>query len=179
MSSYQDPSTVPENAVDEGGLHALSGQLGLLLNDRGESLAVAESCTGGRISTAITAHSGASRYFKEGVCVYSNDAKSRYCGVTPEVLALHGAVSETVARQLARGIRERSLATWGLSATGIAGPSGGSPDKPVGTVHIALSSPSGEEHLQLSLVGSREQIMTSTTHRVLALLLSKLTGPTP
>ena len=179
MSSHQDPSTIPENTVDQAGLYALSGQLGQLLIDRGESLAVAESCTGGRITSAITAHAGASRYFKEGLCVYSNEAKSRYCGVSAELLALHGAVSETVARQLARGIRERSLATWGLSSTGIAGPGGGSPEKPVGTVHIALSSPSGEEHLQLSLVGSREQIMTSTTHRVLTLLLSQLTGPTP
>jgi nicotinamide-nucleotide amidase len=149
----------------------LSQHLSVLLTDRGQSVAVAESCTGGRISAALTARPGASAFFLEGACVYSNAAKMRTCGVSKESLAAHGAVSEAVARQLAVGIRERAQSTYGIGVTGIAGPSGGRPDKPVGTVHIGLTTPTGCTHLSLSLGAlPREQILSLSTSMALDLL---------
>jgi len=144
--------------------------IGAALAARGETLATAESCTGGQISAQITEISGASRYFLEGSCIYSNEAKVRTCGVDPEALAAHGAVSETVARQLAEGIRDRAGATYGLATTGIAGPGGGSPEKPVGTVHIALATPSKTVHRHLRLRGSRERITSMAAGLTLDLL---------
>jgi nicotinamide-nucleotide amidase len=138
--------------------------LGDWLRERKESLAIAESCTGGRISASMTAVPGASAIFLEGACVYSDEAKIRTCGVSAESLEDHGAVSEDVARQLAQGIRSRADSTYGLGVTGIAGPSGGSPDKPVGTVHLALAGPHGCTHRKLSLTGMRrDRIITLTT----------------
>jgi nicotinamide-nucleotide amidase len=144
--------------------------VGAALADRGETLATAESCTGGLVSAQITEIAGASRYYLEGACVYSNEAKIRTCGVDPEALAAHGAVSEVVARQLAEGIRARAGATYGLATTGVAGPSGGSPEKPVGTVHIALAAPAGTTHRHLKLAGSRDRITSMSAGLVLDLL---------
>ncbi len=153
--------------VDSGPLAQVVGEA---LAARGETLATAESCTGGRISAAITAVPGASRYFVEGACVYANQAKIRTCAVDPEALASSGAVSEIVARQLAEGIRTRAGATYGLSTTGVAGPGGGSPEKPVGTVHIALATPSGTTCRRLSLGGGRERITAMAAGLCLDLL---------
>lgn len=161
----------------EGGTPA--AVVGRLLAARGETLAVAESCTGGRIAAECTAISGASAWFLEGVVTYANSAKVRLLGVSEDALTLHGAVSEVVARAMARGVRTRSGASWGIAVTGIAGPSGGTPEKPVGTVHVAVdgevrSSTSSVQsvslHRALRLPGDRERIQIITVAAALELL---------
>jgi PncC family amidohydrolase len=112
----------------------------------------------------------------EGVVVYSNAAKERLCGVPAAMLEEHGAVSEPVALALAAGVRQRAGATWGLATTGIAGPDGGTEDKPLGTVHIAVAGPAGTSHRRLSLPGGREQVMIRAVAGVLMLLLEELEG---
>lgn len=112
-----------------------------LLTERKETLAVAESCTGGCIAHRLTNVPGASAVLLAGLVTYSNAAKQKFLGVSDETLAEHGAVSEPVARQMAEGARRETGATYALSVTGIAGPSGGTPAKPVGTVFIGLAGP--------------------------------------
>jgi nicotinamide-nucleotide amidase len=113
-----------------------------LLTEKGQTIAVAESCTGGFVANRITNVPGASVVFRAGVVSYSNDAKTEFLGVSKEVLESHGAVSEAVARLMAEGVRARTGSTYGLGITGIAGPTGGTPDKPVGTVFVGLATPS-------------------------------------
>jgi nicotinamide-nucleotide amidase len=141
---------------------------------RGETLALAESCTSGRIASWVTQVPGASRYFLEGAIVYANAAKVRTCGVSTEDLNDHGAVSEPVARQLASGMRARAGSDWAIGVTGIAGPGGGSADKPVGTVHIAIAGPSGVTHKRLRIPGDRAQITGRAAGMALGLLLEQL-----
>lgn len=116
-----------------------------LLSARGESLAVAESCTGGAIASRFTAMPGASAYFRCGVVAYANRAKHDLLGVDSADIDRYGAVSEQVARQMAEGVRRAAQADYGVATTGIAGPSGGSAEKPVGTVWIAVATPHGTE----------------------------------
>lgn len=137
---------------------------------RGERVAVAESCTGGLLAALLTAVPGASGVFDLGVVAYANAMKERLVGVPAPVLAAHGAVSEPVARALAEGVRAAAGATWGLGITGIAGPTGGTPEKPVGTVHLALAGPRGTEHLARSWFGNRERIRTTAAYDALNLL---------
>lgn len=113
------------------------------LVERGESLAVAESCTGGALAAKFTAMSGASAYFMGGVVAYDNSIKERVLGVSAETLRDHGAVSREVAVQMAEGVRRLFCTTYGVATTGIAGPTGGSDEKPVGTVWVAVSGPRG------------------------------------
>ncbi|HLL45773.1 MAG TPA: competence/damage-inducible protein A [Longimicrobiaceae bacterium] len=120
---------------DEG----MEETVGRLLRERGLTLALAESCTGGLIGHRITEVPGSSEYFLVGVVSYSNDAKERLLGVRPETLRDFGAVSTQAAEEMAAGVRRLSGADLGLSTTGIAGPGGGSPDKPVGTVCVGLA----------------------------------------
>jgi len=114
-----------------------------LLFETGKTVAVAESCTGGLIAKSLTDIPGSSRYFLEGIVAYSNQAKVRLLGVPAEAIARHGAVSEQVARAMAVGARQRSGSDLAIAATGIAGPEGGSAEKPVGLVYIALADPHG------------------------------------
>jgi nicotinamide-nucleotide amidase len=132
--------------------------VGRLLKQRGLTLAVAESCTGGLIGHRITNVAGASDYFLGGVVSYSNEAKQDLLRVPSQVLAASGAVSPEAARAMARGVKEVFGAAVGLSATGIAGPSGGSPEKPVGTVYFGLATPRGEEVWHYLFQGDREEI---------------------
>lgn len=113
------------------------------LIQRGETLSAAESCTGGALSAKFTAMSGASEYFWGGVVSYDNSVKENVLGVSHENLENYGAVSEQVARQMAEGVRRLCGTTYGVSTTGIAGPTGGTPDKPVGTVWMAVAGPNG------------------------------------
>lgn len=117
----------------------LEGNIGLLLKQNQWTLAVAESCTGGLIGHRITNIAGSSDYFLEGAVTYSNEAKCRRLGVDPKLIEAHGAVSAEVARTMAEGIRERAGSDFGLAVTGIAGPTGGSAEKPVGLTFISVA----------------------------------------
>ena len=144
------------------GLDGVGGTLfevvGRRLTERSQTVSVAESCTGGRIASAFTGVSGASGWFTEGVVTYSNEAKVRLLGVDASAIEAHGAVSEPVVRQMAEGSRTRSGCTWALATSGIAGPSGGTPDKPVGTVHLALAGPAGTVHRLVHSAGGRQRV---------------------
>lgn len=122
----------------------LASVVGELLRSAGETLSVAESCTGGGLGQMLTEISGSSEYFWGGVISYDNSVKVGLLGVNPEDLAKFGAVSGTVAKQMAIGVRSRLATTWGLSITGVAGPSGGTDTKPVGLVYIGLARENGE-----------------------------------
>ncbi len=111
-----------------------------LLHKYEKTVTTAESCTGGLVSAAITSVSGSSEVFNVGLCTYANSAKIKLLGVLPEILERFGAVSREVAMQMADGARKRFDADYGLAVTGIAGPNGGTPEKPVGTVFIACST---------------------------------------
>jgi len=113
--------------------------LGDALRGRGEFIAAAESCTGGLIGSLLTDVPGSSDYFDRSLVTYSYDAKLELLGVSREVLDEVGAVSEPVAKQMARGVRDSAGVSWGVATTGIAGPAGGSEQKPVGTVYIAVA----------------------------------------
>ncbi len=117
--------------------------IGRLLLERRATLAIAESCTGGLISHWVTNVAGSSRYFLSAAVTYANEAKIRLLGVSPETIFQHGAVSEAVVREMADGVRRMSGADYGLATSGIAGPDGGTPEKPVGLVWIGVSTPEG------------------------------------
>lgn len=127
------------------------------LTERGLSLATAESCTGGTIASSMTAQAGASAYFKGGVVAYSNEVKECALGVQHSTLEAHGAVSEETAREMAEGVRTRLGADLAIATTGIAGPDGGTPEKPVGTVWIAVADATHTEAQLLSFPGRRRQ----------------------
>ncbi|HEY6186415.1 MAG TPA: competence/damage-inducible protein A [Pyrinomonadaceae bacterium] len=148
--------------------------VGLRLAVGGFSLAVAESCTGGLISERLTEVPGSSVYFREGVVAYSNDAKIRSLGVDSELIRQHGAVSAQVAEAMAEGVRQRADTDFGLSVTGIAGPGGGSEEKPVGLVFIALSDDAHTEHRKLMLPGDRHLIRWRASQAALDLLRRRL-----
>jgi nicotinamide-nucleotide amidase len=141
-----------------------------LLTERKETLAVAESCTGGCIANRLTNVAGASAVFLAGLVTYSNAAKQNFLGVREETLARHGAVSDPVAREMAEGARQRSHADYALSVTGIAGPGGGSPEKPVGIVFIGLAGPSGTVVERCFNQYDRETFKQVTTQQALDLL---------
>lgn len=148
----------------------LAEVIGRALLERGETLATAESCTGGRVGALLTAVAGSSAWFLEGAITYSNPSKTRVLGVPEALIAQHGAVSEPVARAMAEGVRAVAGSTYGLSATGIAGPGGGTPEKPVGTVHIALATPEVTHHRLLRLPGDRHRVQILAAAAVLDLL---------
>jgi nicotinamide-nucleotide amidase len=122
----------------------------------GATIAVAESCTGGLLAERLTRVPGSSAYFLGGAVVYSNDLKSDWADVPAEIVAAHGAVSPEVAIALATGIRRKTAATLGLGVTGIAGPGGATPQKPLGTVHIALADTNGARHRAFRFPGDRD-----------------------
>jgi nicotinamide-nucleotide amidase len=140
------------------------------LEARGLTLAVGESCTGGEIAARLTDVPGISRFFVEGAVTYSNAAKVRRLRVPPALLEQHGAVSAPVAQAMARGIREVSGAALGLAVTGIAGPGGGTPAKPVGLVYLALSDARDTDTCDLHLAGGRQQIRDRITKHALNML---------
>lgn len=147
-----------------------------LLTDRRLTLATAESCTGGAIAARFTALPGASAYFLCGVVAYSNASKHAVLGVDEESIARHGAVSERVAREMAEGARRITGADYAVATTGIAGPAGGSPEKPVGTVWIAVSTPSGTKTLLKQCGTDRGQIIDRASAFALGLLRDCLNG---
>lgn len=132
--------------------------VGKLLILAGKSVAVAESCTGGLVAQRLTEVSGASAYFMQGVVAYQNAAKTQLLGVPAELIEAHGAVSAEVAEAMASGMRSRASTDFALSTTGIAGPSGGSQQKPVGTVYIGYCDAQQTKSLHLRLPGDRNLI---------------------
>ena len=144
------------------------------LQMRNLTLAVAESCTGGLLGERITSVSGSSRYFLGGAIVYSNELKTDFAGVPPELIAKHGAVSREVAAALAEGIRQRCGADLGLAITGVAGPTGGTEQKPVGLVFHALASEGGTEVIERSFPGDRKRIRWFATQQGLEMVRRKL-----
>jgi nicotinamide-nucleotide amidase len=141
-----------------------------MLTERKQTVAVAESCTGGRLADRITNVPGASAVFVSGMVTYSNAAKMSLLGVRAETLAAHGAVSEPVAREMAEGARQRSGADYALSVTGIAGPGGGNAEKPVGTVFIALATARKTHVLNPLNPYDRETFKQVTSQQALDLL---------
>jgi nicotinamide-nucleotide amidase len=141
---------------------------------RGSTLAVAESCTGGMIAQRITSVPGASRSFLGGAIVYSDALKTAIAGVPAKLIAKEGAVSAEVAKALANGIRLRTGATLGLGVTGIAGPTGGSEEKPVGLVYIALSDAQKNEVVEKNFRGDRDRIREYASQQALDLIRRRL-----
>jgi nicotinamide-nucleotide amidase len=162
------------NAVFSFAGETMEQVVGLKLALGGYTLSVAESCTGGLLAQRITEVPGSSKYFIEGVVAYSNEAKTRTLGVEPMLLLEHGAVSAPVAEAMAEGIRKRAETDFGLSITGIAGPGGGTDEKPVGTVFIALANEIKTEHRKLNLPGDRQLIRWRSSQAALDLLRRRL-----
>ncbi|HEX4005774.1 MAG TPA: competence/damage-inducible protein A [Acidobacteriaceae bacterium] len=144
------------------------------LEMRGATLAVAESCTGGMVAERLTSVSGSSRSFVGGAVVYTDHLKSEFAGVDPQLIAEHGAVSREVAVALAEGIRERCGATLGLGITGIAGPSGGTEEKPVGLVWIAVSDADGTDDIEKHFSGDRAAVRFYASQQALDLVRRRL-----
>lgn len=142
------------------------------LTERGLTLATAESCTGGNIARLLTAQAGSSAYFKGGIVAYSNEVKESALGVRHSTLEAHGAVSEETVREMAEGVRECLGADLAIATTGIAGPMGGTPEKPVGTVWVAVASAQGTETKLLQLGSTRrQQNIDRTTNQAFAMLI--------
>jgi nicotinamide-nucleotide amidase len=150
--------------------------IGRLLVARGESLATAESLTGGGIARRITSVPGASRYFRGAAVVYTDESKTALLGVDAETLQTHGAVSVETAVEMARGARRVFGSTWAVSATGYAGPEGGGPDRPAGTVVLGLAGPEIETSRELRVPGERESVRVRTGRTALELLRRVLLG---
>jgi nicotinamide-nucleotide amidase len=144
------------------------------LQMRDATLAVAESCTGGLVAERLTSISGSSRYFIGGAVVYSNKLKTELADVPQDLLDVYGAVSEPVARALAEGIRKRCGTTLGLGVTGVAGPTGGSAEKPVGLVYHALAGESGTEVIKRNFPGDRARIRWFASQQALDMVRRKL-----
>ena len=153
---------------------ALETAVATLLLQRKNTVATAESCTGGMLATYLTNTPGSSACFLRGWVTYANAAKHDDLSIPNEMLAAHGAVSEPVARTMAENARKFAHADFALATTGVAGPDGGSPEKPVGTVWIALATPAGTDARQFIMPGHRHAVRTRTCQMALALLRWKL-----
>ncbi|HAK78482.1 MAG TPA: competence/damage-inducible protein A [Runella sp.] len=148
--------------------------VGRLLKEQGQTVATAESCTGGYVSHLLTKIPGSSHYFVGGIVSYSNEVKINQLGVKPETLAEFGAVSEATVIEMSEGVRQRLGTTYGIAASGIAGPDGGSEEKPVGTIWIACAGPSGTVTQKLQLGKFREQNIQYTGIYLLNLLRKQI-----
>jgi competence/damage-inducible protein CinA-like protein len=149
------------------------------LADHGLTVATAESCTGGLLAARLTERPGSSAWVLGGVTAYANSAKEQLVGVPAGLLAEHGAVSPQVAAALAEGVRQRFGANVGVGITGIAGPGGGTPDKPVGTVHLCVVGPGGRQERSLRLPGSRDAVRARSVVYAMHLLRVLLLGGPP
>lgn len=163
-----------DDAVFSRNGESLEQIVGYWLQMRNATLAVAESCTGGLLAERITSISGSSRYFLGGAVVYSNQLKTELAGVPEEMIHRHGAVSREVAAALAEGIRYRCESTLGVGITGVAGPTGGTAEKPVGLVFHAVASDSGTEVVQRNFPGDRKRIRRFASTMALDLVRRKL-----
>ncbi|UCH72547.1 MAG: CinA family protein [Thermoplasmatales archaeon] len=153
----------------------LLNKISLFLKKQKLSVATAESCTGGLIAHNLTNISGSSDYFDRGIVSYSNNAKIELFGITDNLLNEHGAVSEPVAKAMAEGVKNKSKVDIGIATTGIAGPTGGTKDKPVGLVYIAISSSDGTEVKKFQFSGDRLQNKENTCNAAFTMLFDYLT----
>ena len=182
-------ATNPEGPLQDllPGLYALAGKyivgedcetlaelVHKTLTEAGKTLATAESCTGGAIASRLTALAGASAYFKGGVVAYSNEVKECALGVKHETLAAHGAVSEETVREMVEGVRERLGADYAIATTGIAGPTGGTAEKPVGTVWVAVCSREKTVAQLMHYGDRRQQTIDRTVNQAYAMLIREL-----
>ncbi len=158
----------------EQDLLSLSSDIGQLLIENNLTIATAESCTGGLLGHYLTGVSGSSAYFLGGVIAYSNRIKEQMLGVQSQTLLQHGAVSEETACEMAAGIQKKFEADIGLSTTGIAGPTGGTPTKPVGLVWIGISTKTTTQAFECHFKGSRNEVKTGTVKEILTRLLDHL-----
>jgi len=177
-----DAATAEIRAVLGDGVYSVDGRsmehvVGDLLRERGWTIALAESCTGGLLASRLTDVPGSSDYVERGVVCYSNKSKTELAGVPPATIAEHGAVSEPVARALAQGVRERSGASVGIGVTGIAGPGGGTPEKPVGTVAIAVATATDVRSKMFRFFGERESIKYQSATSALNMLRLMMIEP--
>jgi nicotinamide-nucleotide amidase len=158
-------------------LYTLGALAGSRLKERGERLVSAESCTGGWVSQVVTSVAGSSEWFERGYVTYSNEAKQELIGVRAETLARHGAVSEETAREMALGALGSSHGTIALAVTGVAGPSGGTPAKPVGMVCFAWADRSGAVRSETRhFTGNREKVRRQSVMRALQGIVEWLDG---
>lgn len=155
----------------------LAARVGETLRSRGLVLATAESCTGGWVATAVTAVPGSSAWFERGFVTYSNVSKQEMLGVAQETLAAHGAVSEEAVREMAEGALARSRAGVAVAVSGVAGPEGGTPAKPVGTVCLAWAMAGGETRSRrMHFEGDREAVRRRAVAEALRGILEVLPG---
>lgn len=152
-------------------------ELAALFQASGMTLALAESCTGGMVAARVTDSAGCSAWFKGGVVAYSNEVKMELLGVPAPMLAMYGAVSEPVARAMAEGARRIVGSDLSLAVTGIAGPDGGTSEKPVGTVYLALADQDGCEVVRCQFGGNRAAVRQQTVETGLLMLKKRLTMP--
>lgn len=158
----------------DAGLAALVESVAAALTSRGQTLGTAESCTGGWISKCCTDLSGSSTWFNGGLVSYSNPAKVALLGVSEEALLRQGAVSARVAEEMADGAQRALDVTWAIAVTGVAGPGGGTPDKPVGCVWVAWSGPGRQSSRRYDFPGDRDSVRRQTVAAALQGLLSEL-----
>ena len=163
-----------DDAVYSRDGQSLEQIVGYWLQMRNATLAVAESCTGGLLAERITSTAGSSRYFVGGAVVYSNNLKTEFAGVPADMIERHGVVSREVAAALAEGIRYRCESTLGVGVTGVAGPGGGSPEKPVGLVFHAVASGTGTEIVERNFPGDRKRIRRFASTMALDMVRRKL-----
>ena len=150
--------------------------VGVSLASSRKTVTTAESCTGGLLAKMLTDVSGSSAYFKTGFVTYSNDAKTKLLGVDPKLIALHGAVSNEVAREMAVAALQRASADFALAISGVAGPTGGTPEKPVGMVCIALAHDDAVQSRTFNFPGDREMIRDRSAKMALTMLRFHLLG---
>jgi len=162
------------NKIYSENMETLEEVVGKLLKQYAKRLAVAESCTGGLLGHRITQIAGSSDYFERGVVVYSNQSKTELLNISPDLIQENGAVSEPVAKVMAEQIRTLAKTDFGLSITGIAGPEGGTQNKPVGTVFVGLADDNGAIVENYNLPGPRDRIKFMSTQAALNLLRLRL-----
>jgi PncC family amidohydrolase len=165
--------------VADDPLAVLAERLQVILLRDGRTLATAESCTGGLVAHAITEIGGSSGYFRGGFVTYANDVKRDQLGVGEELLAAHGAVSAQVARAMAEGVRTRLGADLGIAVTGVAGPGGGTPEKPVGLTYVAVADAIGVDVRRHHWTGDRSSNKRESATAVLELVLERVAGQSP
>ncbi len=160
--------------AEDGNLDLTAEKLVQLLQKKGWKIATAESCTGGLAADAIVSVAGASGVFDGGIISYANRIKENFLGVKPETLSCHGAVSPQCAAEMAEGIREKMQADIGISTTGIAGPDGGTPEKPVGLVYVGIATGNKITVFRLQLTGNRKEIREKTVKTAINCTISEI-----